>query len=105
MWDAQNQYVRNGVEGGLASFIFFIAMIVHGFSFIGKSMKNTENKQEQLCLWALGAALFSYVIGLIGVNLFDQSMMFYLLLFAIISAYTTRIAAHQEAQPLDSCRA
>ena len=85
LWDVQDQYVSVGVNGGLASLIFFIAMIVHGFSYIGKSIRNTDNIQEQHSIWALGAALFAYVVGLIGVNLFDQSMTLYLLLFAIIS--------------------
>lgn len=93
LWDTQNQYVSAGVEGGLGTLISFIAILVYGFSMIGNALKSSIDEYEQRCLWVIGASLFSYMIAFLGVNLFDQSRVLWLLLLAIISASTASVSA------------
>jgi hypothetical protein len=96
LWDAQNQYVSVGLEGGLAALACFIAVIIYGFSMIGNAGKNSINEQQERCLWVLGAALFSYMIAFLGENLYDQSRVFWFMLLAIISAYTASMSTEKK---------
>lgn len=99
MWDVQNQYVSAGFGGGLGAFICFIAVIVYGFSMIGNARNRSTDEQQERRLWALGAALFSYVVALIGVNLFDQSQFLWYMLLAMISAATIAISPTNNLDP------
>lgn len=91
LWDVQNKYVSAGTEGGLGALVCFIAIIVYGFSIIGKALESAIDGQQERCLWVLGATFFSYMIAFIGVNLFDQSKFLWFILLAIISAYAAPI--------------
>ena len=99
MWDITNQYVGVGLSTGLLPFIFFIAIIVYGFKYLGRGRRSFEgNKNKELWFWALGAALFSNVVAFFGVSYFDQTQVAWYALLAMISA----VAAHREetaAQP------
>jgi hypothetical protein len=92
LWDVQNQYVSAGIEGGLGALICFIAIMIYGFSMIGNASKSIIGEQQERCLWALGATLFSYMIAFMGVNLFDQSRVLWIILLAIISTYTASLS-------------
>lgn len=98
LWDVQNQYVSVGVEGGLGALICFIAVIICGFSMIGNAIKDIINEQQERCFWVLGAALFSYMIAFLGVNLFDQSRILWFMLLAMISAYAARMSTPKNLQ-------
>ena len=92
MWDAQNQFVNVGETGGLAAFIFFIVMITRCFSRIGTARRAAAgDKKLEWCLWFLGAALFSHIVGFFGVNYFDQMKVSWYTLLAIISVATTPV--------------
>lgn len=97
LWDVQNQYVSVGLNGGLGALIFFIAIFVYCFSMIGKARINAYNEQKERFLWALGASLFSYIIGFIGVNIFDQSQVIWFMLLAFISVATINRSKSSES--------
>jgi len=92
LWDVQNQYVSVGVEGGLGALICFIAIIICGYSMIGNASKGIIDELQERCLWVIGAALFSYMIVFIGVNLFDQSRLLWFMLLAIISTASAPVS-------------
>lgn len=87
MIDITNQYILEGVYGGLARMLLFITIIVISFSGIGNAMKslNDETFAIRFIPWALGAALFSHVVGFISVAYFDQLVIVWYLLLSIIS--------------------
>ena len=88
MMDITNQYILEGVFGGLGRMLLFIAIIVFAFKLIGKArttLKN-ENFAIQYLPWALGAALFAHTVGFISVAYFDQLIVMWYLLLAMISA-------------------
>lgn len=84
--DITNQYIKNGVNGGIATMFTFIMTIVQGFSMVGKSMKNVpENAlEDKMLVWTLGATLFSHTITFLSVSYFDQSYSFFYLALAMI---------------------
>jgi hypothetical protein len=89
MWDTCNQYVQEGEDGGLATFLSFLAMIIIAFRWIGVARKSVEgDRQKELYYWIVGATLFSHVIGFFGISYFDQSRMAWFALLAMISAAT-----------------
>jgi hypothetical protein len=94
MWDTTNMYVTEGEKGGLVAFFCFIALIWLSYRHLGKARKaEGVDRNTQWFLWLLGAALFSYCVAFIGVNLFDQSRFAWYALLAMISAATAPILA------------
>jgi hypothetical protein len=86
MWDTADQYVSNAITGGLLGLILFVAIIVLGFKYLGKARRAANDKDQELFLWALGSALFAYTISFFGISLWDQSVIEWYALLAIICA-------------------
>jgi hypothetical protein len=86
-WDLSNQFVEVGELHGLLPFIFFLAILVYGFKYIGVARKASEgDKNQELFFWALGAALFSHLVAFFGASYFDQTMVVWYAILAMISA-------------------
>ena len=92
MWDTANQYVANAISGGLFALIFFVAVIVYGFKYAGRARKLATDRREELFLWALCVALFSYTVAFFGISLWDQSIVEWYALLAIICAIAVPLA-------------
>jgi hypothetical protein len=93
MWDTANQYVSVCENSGLLPFILFVAILVYGFKYLGKARRAAErdNKKTALFFWALGAALFANVVAFVGVSYFDQTMVAWYALLAMIPAAITAL--------------
>jgi hypothetical protein len=86
MWDAINQFVAEGIRGGLASLILFIVLLSLCYRTIGvKIAEAGNNRPAQLTLWAIGSALFAHTISFFGIAYFDQSVVFWYFTLAMIS--------------------
>lgn len=97
MSDITNQFIHEGINGGLLTMVLFIAIIVVCFSVIGRSVKMFENKSfsMQILIWSLGASLFAHVASFLGVSYFDQLVIFWYMLLAMISAVSIQFNAAQ----------
>lgn len=86
--DMTNQYIAQGVNGGLATMILFIGIIVLCFREIGLSLRVNEDEpfSRQIMIWALGASLLVHVVSFFSVTYFDQTIVFWYLLLAMISS-------------------
>ena len=117
MWDTANQYVATAVSGGLVSLILLIAIIVYGFKYLGKAREAATDKRQALFLWAVAVMLLTYSVSFIGISLWDQSVVGWYSLLALIGAVAVpqkakaglqrlavttnpRITAMPEVQPL-----
>jgi hypothetical protein len=90
MWDLSDQYVAYAVTGGLATLVFFIAIIFYSFRELGTTRKYVSgDKGYEWLLWCLGASLFAHVMGYFGIGYFDQMQVVWFALLAMISATTT----------------
>jgi len=102
MWDLSNQYVAYGVTGGLATLIFFLAVISRSFGRLGTARKLVAGDfKDEWLLWCLAAALFAHVVGYFGIGYFDQTEVAWFALLAMISAATSeamRAAPAAEAE-------
>jgi len=93
MWDTVNAYVRAGVEGGLLTFILFLAIQIYSYKLIGVSRNKAANSERDARLiWALGAALFTNNAAFFGIIYFDQSVLAWYALLAMICAAPAFIA-------------
>jgi hypothetical protein len=86
MWDLSNQYVGIADTGGLIPLLAFVAIIVFGFKYVGRACRTTPQRQQELFVWAIGAALFANVVAFFGIGYFDQTIVAWYALLAIIAA-------------------
>jgi len=100
MWDLSNQFVAEGVTGGLATFICFIAMISMSFGRIGRSRKAAKgDRKREWFLWFLGAALVSHIAAYFGISYFDHTQVAWFALLIMISVATaSRTEAAKQPQ-------
>jgi hypothetical protein len=97
--DITNQYLQNGVWGGLPVMILFIAGFVVAFRYVGELLRLREESPfaGQFLVWSLGAMLFAHAATCISVSYFDQSITFlYLTLAAIGSLHAATVAELRE---------
>lgn len=96
-WDLLNQYVKEGEEGGLLTFVLFIAMICICFRWLGNRRKSVEgDSQKEWYVWIFAAALFAHVIGYFGVSYFDQTRFAWMALLAMISVVAAPVRAAEK---------
>ncbi|EGW20748.1 hypothetical protein Mettu_3897 [Methylobacter tundripaludum SV96] len=86
--DITNHLLGIGVMGGLPSMFLFIMVLVAGFGKVGKTLRENESAsmEQRLLIWTLGAILFGHVWNFWSISLFDQSVVFFYLILAGISA-------------------
>ena len=103
MVDITNQYILEGVGGGIWRMGAFIIIIILCFRELGKSNLILKDQPIDLRIfsWSLGAALFAHIMSFMSVAYFDQIIVFWYLLLAIISVFisTINIPTKSEATP------
>jgi hypothetical protein len=85
MFDAVNQYVNEGIHGGILKFSLFIAIIALCFRGVGKLRHLHDGRPLKLRFWAFGVALFAHAVGFFGISYFDQTLVAWYFLLAAIS--------------------
>lgn len=102
MWDLCNQYVATADTGGLIPLIALVAMLVYGFQYVGRGRRYYQGDREQeRFIWAIGAALFANVVAFMGVSYFDQTIVPWYAVLAIISTVT--LAARRQREGAAVC--
>jgi hypothetical protein len=92
MWDMSNQFVAEGIAGGLITFVCFVAIIVFSFKRIGRLRKFFEGyRSEEWSMWLLGVALVGHCVAFFGVSYWDQTDDAWFAFLAIISAATRQL--------------
>jgi hypothetical protein len=96
LFDVTNQYIEVGAEGGLASMLLFIWIIVTAFRMVGVTWRLMDELGEsfasQFLIWGMGAALLAHVISYISVSYFDQNFLNWYLLLAMIATVSDEFA-------------
>jgi hypothetical protein len=86
--DITNHLLGIGVMGGLPAMFLFIMVLVAGFGKVGRALRENKSAsmEQQFLIWTLGAILFGHVMNFWSISLFDQSVVFFYLILAGISA-------------------
>jgi hypothetical protein len=99
MWDTANQYVGTCENSGLIPFLLFLAILVYGFKYLGRARRRAaKDKPRALFFWGLGAALFANTVAFFGISYFDQTIVAWYGLLALISAAV--VAPHAKTTAL-----
>lgn len=100
MWDSINAYINAGIEGGLITLVLFVSLFIYGYKSIGATRKLAES-DRRVCrpIWAVGATLFANTVGFFGITYFDQSIIAWYALLAMIAALASFVASTRPAQP------
>jgi len=100
MWDNINTYVAQGTDGGLLTFVLFIALIAVAFHRLGVARKAKASHPEHARrLWVLGSMLFAHTVAFWGIGYFDQSsVVWYVGLAMIATAVSLKPVGRQRAK-------
>jgi len=87
--DVTNQYVAEGVAGGIFRLAAFALIILFAFAGVSRSMRLPEaGRAYRMASWALGTALFMHCMNFIAVSYFEQIVVEWNMLLAIIGSLT-----------------
>jgi hypothetical protein len=88
MWDITNQFVWEGVNGGLFTMLLFVLIIVLSFQAVGRvarAVQAVSPRNRGLLVWSLGAAMFAHCTSFLSITYFDQNVVNWYLLLALSS--------------------
>jgi len=89
-WDVINQYISQGLNGGIITLSLFLIVLIIAFQYVGRRMKLLEgHRKMQFVCWSVGASAFANSVGFFGIAYFDQTIIMWYVLLAIISSMET----------------
>jgi len=94
MYDLSDQYVGIADTAGLIPLVLFLAILVLGFKYVGRmrrAAETTDDRKLELFIWAIGASLFANVVAFVGISYFDQIIVAWYALLAMITTVTLPI--------------
>jgi hypothetical protein len=71
-FDITNQYIVEGVCGGIWRLSLFLVVIFLVGLALSRGLRRAANRSDQLLLWGLAASLFVHCVCFIGVSYFGQ---------------------------------
>jgi hypothetical protein len=71
--------------------LLFITTIVLGFRYLGKARRSTTDRKQQFFLWAMSASMFANIVAFFGVSYYDQTIVVWYALLAMICAMRTSV--------------
>ena len=86
MWDTADQYVQTADNSGLLALVLFVSVLILGFRYLSRARESATDKKGALFLWAIGSALFAQAISFLGISLWQQSIVEWYALLAVIAA-------------------
>ena len=93
--DVTNQYIAQGVDGGLLGLISFVTLIVLCYGWIGRTLRAVHRRTDltraeragwQHVLWGIGAALTAHCASFISVTYFGQMDYFWLMFLGCVAS-------------------
>jgi hypothetical protein len=82
--DVTNQYVIQGITGGLLGLVLFLAIIISAFTSVGMALKRSEGSHWML--WTIGCTLLAHSVTFLSVSYFDQNIVNWYLILAMCCA-------------------
>jgi len=89
MGDVSNAYMDAAVGGGLLTLILFIGILRRSFRTLGVARLAVADRKLEFQMWTFCAALCATATAFIGITFFDQSIVIWYALLAMISVITS----------------
>jgi len=83
--DVTNQYILEGIRGGLITLILFLVVIVMAFLTLARSFRWSPSREHQHIAWCLFVSLVGHCVAFIGVSYFGQIIMLWYLMLAFVA--------------------
>lgn len=100
MGDLANQYVLEGVDGGLLTLSMFLLIIALGYANIAAVLRRSRCQHGvQILAWALFASLSAHVVSFLGVSYFGQTVMGWYLTLGLIASLASPSPAPRTVRP------
>lgn len=108
--DITNQYILEGVRGGLPRLLSFVAMLVVAFRTVGRARafvrgqirwSPARRRKSELLVWSVGVSLGVHAVAFIGVSYFGQLLTILYLQLALIPSLASGLEreAAREKRP------
>lgn len=93
LFDITNQYVLEGINGGLLSMMLFIWIIVRAFGGVGRLWRaERRSRANQIMAWGMGVTLFVHVTSFFAVSYFGQINILFSMHLAMIASLAPGLA-------------
>jgi hypothetical protein len=87
LWDITNQYVIEGVRGGLLLMLAFMFGLYMAFVYVGRAWRASgQNATKSVLSWCIGVSLFAHAAAFLGVSYFGQIIMLWYVTLAAAGA-------------------
>ncbi|MHA3774163.1 hypothetical protein ACXR0O_21755 [Verrucomicrobiota bacterium sgz303538] len=94
--DITNHYIHQGLQGGLLGLSIFIGIVICCFSRVGRTLRlrNLDGISSRL-IWAIGVGFTAHCAAFISVSYFDQILVFWIWLVAVIAGLPVKSARNE----------
>ncbi len=84
LWDVTNQYVLEGVRGGLLTLVLFVALLAVAIRTAGHYSTRNVPREQQWLSWAFCVSIIAHCVMFISLAYFGQILMLLYLTFACL---------------------
>jgi len=103
LWDLGNQYVFIADQSGLIPLLCFLAIFVFGFKYLGITRVRFQgDRRQQFFVWTFGASLLANVVGFFGISYFDQTIVVWYGILAMIGAIYLQQPVAKTTKPAEA---
>lgn len=97
--DITNQYVLEGVRGGLVTLIIFVIVIVKAVQALGRCSLEAPDRSRKIICWGICVSILGHAVAFWGVSYFGQIMLLLYMTLAIVGfAYGWRLELASETK-------
>ncbi|GAF86662.1 unnamed protein product, partial [marine sediment metagenome] len=82
--DLANQYVFEGVTGGVVTLLVFIILLIYAVKITGAFLLHGDNDKYKWLSWGICVSIFSHCVSFFAITYFTQMKMVLYLTFAIV---------------------
>lgn len=83
--DVTNQYIAEGVTGGVVTLALFVYLLVMAVRISGSYSLQPVLKQKQLLAWCVCVSILGHCVAFVGVTYFGQIKMLWYMMMAIVA--------------------
>lgn len=99
--DITNQYILEGIHGGLATFVAFIVVLALSFSAAGRTVRRKHLPIEVRTLaWGIGVSLFAHAVFFMNVSYFGQMRALLFITLAMNGSLAMAMARRRSRAPV-----
>jgi hypothetical protein len=84
LWDITNQYILEGIRGGLITLVLFLVMIYMALRTVLRLSLQKQRHKQQFLAWCIFVAILGHCVAFFGVSYFGQIVIWWYMTLAIV---------------------